>query len=230
MSSDEALPPGEETYPSDAWALLAPLLTETRSRRMETVAAGRTRRLRLVIQDVHNPHNVSACLRSAEAMGVQDVDVVTLRERFRPSTVAKGVAPWLTLRRHTTVEGCVKNLRANGYRIAAGLPRPDAKPLAELPLDEPIAVVFGNEHAGVDPAWLDAVDYAFTIPMAGMVESLNISVSAAITLYHLTSALKDKLPAATFALPEHERIQLLCAWACRHTAQYNDILARLRPT
>ena len=226
--ADETLPPADETYPEDAWTLLAPQLTANRRNRMEVVAAGRTRRVTLVVQDVHQPHNVSACLRSAEAFGVQDVDVVTLTHKFKPSTVAKGVVPWLTLRKHNSVEECVASLRARGLKIAAGLPLKGALPLPELPLDQPIAVVFGNEHAGIDQAWLKDVDYAFTIPMAGMVESLNISVSAAVTLYHLTHAMQKAMSRDQFFLSAVERNRLLSAWACRHTAAYEDVLKRLR--
>lgn len=226
---DEPMPPADSTYPENAWTLLEPYMTPARRQRMERVAAVRTRRIRLVIQDVHQPHNVSACMRSAEAFGIQDVDVVTLTHRFKPSTVAKGVVPWLTLRRHRSVEACVADLRRGGYKIAAGLPRADAVPLGELPLDQNIAVVFGNEHAGVDQAWLEQVDYAFTIPMLGMVESLNISVSAAVTLYHLTRAMQIARPGGYF-LSEAERLRLLDAWACRHTAGWEEIIERLRQT
>lgn len=195
---------------------------------MQAVVAERTRRVRLVIQDVHQPHNVSACLRSADAFGVQDVDIVTLRQPFKPSTVSKGVVSWLTMRRYRDVAACVQALRAQGYVIATGLPRQDARPLTELPLERPIAVVFGNEHAGVDPGWLPEVDFAFTIPMVGMVESLNISVSAAITLHHLTAEARRRLPASTYHLSEVERAQTLNAWACRSTTRFEDVIKRLR--
>lgn len=223
---ERPLPP-ESAYPEGAWTTLEPYMTPARRQRMEQVAAVRTRRIRLVIQDVHQPHNVSACMRSAEAFGIQDVDVVTLSHRFKPTTVAKGVVPWLTVRRHRTVESCVTDLRRAGYKIAAGLPRPGAVPLPELPLNEPIAVVFGNEHAGVDTAWLDQVDLAFTIPMLGMVESLNISVSAAVTLFQLSQAMRAAMPKDQYFLQDAERRRLLDAWACRHTAGWEAIIARL---
>ncbi len=218
----------DASFPSDAWSYLHSMLTEQRRTRMNQAVSGRTRRVRLVVQDVHQPHNVSACLRSADAFGVQDVDVVTLHGRFKPSTVAKGVAHWLTVRRHQAIESCVDSLRAGGYRIYAGMPSPTATPLGALPPDEKIAVVFGNEHAGIDPAWSDRIDGAFTIPMYGMVESLNISVCAAITLQHLTTAARSALPPEQYNLTPAEREVVLNAWVCRHVTHWQGLLERLR--
>jgi tRNA (guanosine-2'-O-)-methyltransferase len=223
---DDGVPLTTDSAP-DAWRLLAPRLTDTRRRKMEQAAAARTRRIRLVVQDVHNPHNVSACLRSADAFGVQDVDVVTLKEKFRASTVARGVTGWLTVRRHVTVPECVAELRKDGYFIVAGVPRPDAVSLYDLPVDKKLAVVFGNEHEGISKEWLEHVDHPFTIPMVGLVESLNISVCAAITLSHLTRAARLALP-GPYHLPDAEREALLNEWICRQIPSWQAELARLR--
>jgi tRNA (guanosine-2'-O-)-methyltransferase len=215
--------------PDDAWERLAPFMTDLRRLRMIKAAAERTRHLRLVLQDIHNPHNVSACLRSAEAFGVQDVDIVTLKPaKFRPSTAARGVAHWLTTRRYRAVEDCVSQLRHQGYRIIAGVPHAKALPLHEVPIDQPLALVFGNEHDGVDPSWLKEIDVAFTIPMVGMVESLNISVCAAITLQYLTHAARSSLDPRVYHLADQERKTLLNDWACRHVANWEVILERIR--
>jgi tRNA (guanosine-2'-O-)-methyltransferase len=213
--------------PDDAWALLKSRLTDTRRAKMEAVAAQRTRHIRLVVQDVHQPHNVSACMRSADAFGVDTVDVVTLSERFKPSTVARGVSGWLTIHRHKTVKDCVAALRAGGYRIVAGLPRQDSVSLYELPVAERLAVVFGNEHAGIDQEWLAHVDHPFTIPMVGMVESLNISVSAAITLAHLTRTARAAL-ADRYALAPAEQAALLNRWIVEQVPSWEGELARAR--
>ena len=223
MSPKAPYPPG------DAWALLSSMMTETRRNRMLSASHERTRFLRLVIQDIHNPHNVAACMRSAEAFGVQDVDVVTVKaSKYRSSNAARGVANWLTVRKHASVESCAQNLKADGYVLAAGVPKPGATPLHELPLDRPIAVIFGNEHAGIDLGWHEHIDLPFTIPMVGMVESLNISVCAAITLHHLTLAAKARVDHAQYYLPEDLRRALLDDWACRHVANWESVLERLR--
>lgn len=217
----------EQRYPSDAWRLLSSRFSPARQQRLRQAVATRTRHIRLVVQDIYQPHNVSACIRSADAFGVQDIDVVTLNQPFKASTVAKGVAHWLTVRRYRAISDCVSSLRAQGYLIAAGLPRQDAVSLYELPLDQPMAVVFGNEHAGIHAEWLAHVDYAFTIPMVGLVESLNISVSCAITLAHITRAARA-LIGERYALTPATQEEILCEWACRQTPAWQAELERLR--
>lgn len=219
---------GTEKFPADAWMLMHSMLTDQRRERMLHAAENRTRFVRLVVQDVHDPHNVSACLRSAEAFGLQDVDVVTLHETFRASTVARGVNHWLTVRKHKSIAGCAAELRSHGFRIVAGVPKPGAKALDQLPLDKPIAVVFGNEHQGIDAEWHQHIDEPFTIPMVGMVESLNISVSAAIAMHQLTKSARERVAPASYFLKDDERNALLCSWICRQIPAWPDICARLR--
>lgn len=215
--------------PHDAWELLSPAMTEARRQRMITASKARTRYIRLVIQDIHNPHNVSACMRSAEAFGVQDVDIVSLKTpKFRPSNAARGVDHWLTVRRHQSIEACAAELKKSGYLLAAGVPKPHAKPIHDLTITKPIAVIFGNERSGIDTGWHDHIDLPFTIPMVGMVESLNISVCAAITLQQLTHAARSKLPHEVFHLSETERWIVLNDWACRQVANWAGVLKRLR--
>lgn len=215
--------------PHDAWEILSPYMTETRKHRMLAATAKRTRYVRLVIQDIHNPHNVAACMRSAEAFGVQNVDIVTLRpSKFRPSNASRGVAHWLTVKKHESVKECADALRKAGYLLAAGIPKPHASSLYDLPLDQPIAVIFGNEHDGIDLGWHQEIDLPFTIPMVGMVESLNISVCAAVTLAQLTHAARLQVPEHVFHLSEPEKKALLNDWVCRHVAQWQDIIQRHR--
>lgn len=218
----------QKTYPADAWRLLSPRLSDARRERMLAVASQRTSFLRLVIQDIHDPHNVSACLRSADAFGILDCDVVDQGERFRTSTVARGTGGWLRMKRWESIATCAASLKEQGYRVVAGFPDAAAVPLAALPLDKPLAVVFGNEHAGVSPEWLPHIDTKFTIPMVGMVESLNISVSAAVTLFTLRQRAQANVAAANFYLSAAAREELLCEWICRQVATHEAELVRLR--
>ncbi len=177
---------------------------------MQEVAAKRTRHIKLVIQDVHQPHNVSACLRSADAFGVQEVDVVTLGNRFKPTTPAKGVMGWLDIEKKLSVEDTVSDLKSRGYKIAAGFPAQDSQfKLEDLPIAEPVAIIFGNEHDGVDADFTPHIDYKFTIPMVGMVESLNISVSAALTLRELSHRAAKTIPKEKYLLSSSAQLDLL---------------------
>lgn len=216
----------QKNYPADAWRLLNPRLTDTRREKMLAVARQRTSYLRLVIQDIHDPHNVSACLRSADAFGVLECDVVD--RDFRSSTVARGTSGWLRLKRWDTIAACAASLKAQGFRVAAGFPDASAVSLESLPLDKPLAVIFGNEHAGVSPEWLPHIDTKFTIPMVGMVESLNISVSAAVTLFTLRQRAEREVTPAAFHLSDAAREELLNEWICRQVLTHEAELARLR--
>lgn len=215
-------------FPLDAWRLLSPSISDNRKKRLEHAAANRTEFIRLIVQDIHNPHNVSACLRSAEAFGVLNVDIVTLKEKFSPSTVARGASNWLNIERYVDIETCAKNVKASGFKIAAGFPDADAIPLDEIPIDEPITVLFGNEHDGVHKDWLQHIDYRFTIPMVGLVESLNISVCCAITLRELTRRAKKEVDSEKYFLNELSKNELLCKWICRQIRSYQGQLEKLR--
>jgi tRNA (guanosine-2'-O-)-methyltransferase len=185
-------------------------LTQRRRGRIESVLDHRTDQIRLILQDIHHPHNVSACLRSADAFGIQNVDVVTLGEKFKPSTVAKGVVNWLSITRFSTVEQAAEEVRASGYKIACAMPGHCIQSLNDLPRDQPLALLFGNERRGIDKAWNPHIDYMFTISTVGMVESLNISVAVAISLHYLTTVCSKE--SASYFLDKQRKQQLLETW------------------
>ena len=216
------------TYPQDAWDLLSLQLTEARRLRILKTVAQRTRHVRLVAQDVHQPHNVSACIRSAEGFGVQCIDVVTLKTKFDTSTVARGVDHWVDIKRHPSISECSDRLHAEGFLIAAAFPYGDAVTLDELPVDKPVALVFGNEHEGLHPTWREHSDVRFTIPMAGIVESLNISVCAAISLYAVTQKARKSLPAEQYYLSAEDQRDLLNRWICQQISSWELQLPLLR--
>jgi tRNA (guanosine-2'-O-)-methyltransferase len=156
--------------------------------RAEQVIAARTRRVALVLEGSQDPHNVNAVLRTAEAVGVQDVHLVAPRRQA--AHVARGVTlgahRWLTLWRHDDVQEAVRALRAEGRTIWAAHPEGDAEPLGALARDRgPVAVVLGNETEGLTPAALALADRRFRIDLVGFTASLNLSVAAAITLWEL---------------------------------------------
>jgi tRNA (guanosine-2'-O-)-methyltransferase len=215
-------------YPDEAWQYLSPQLSDARREKLLKASASRTRFVRLVIQDVHQPHNISACVRSAEAFGIQNIDVVNLNTKFSLSTVARGVDKWVHINQHASIEACAKSLHDQGYVIAAAWPQANAVPLNDLPLDRPIAVVFGNEHLGLAAPWREHADISFTIPMYGLVESLNISVSAAITLHELTQRARQSLASERYFLSQIERQALLNEWVCGQFDSWKLQLERLR--
>ena len=197
---------------------------------MRHVLAMRTRYLVCVVEDIFQPHNAGAVLRSAEAFGVQDVHIIEDGNEYAPNPkIALGTAQWLTLhryRRGTPTPECLHRLKAQGYRILATSPRHDSIDLDHVPLEPgPVAVLFGTELEGLSRAALAAADLCLRIPMVGFVESLNVSVSAALVLRNLSTRLRAG--GIAWQLDQAERHTILATWL-RNSGNHSDrILARV---
>lgn len=163
-----------------------------RIERVRTVLQHRQPDLTVVIENIHDPHNVSAMLRSCDAVGVMRVELVYSRERF-PSIGKKSSSSaykWVERRKHSSAEACYATLRSEGFAIYATSLDSASVPLYKLDLTGKVALVFGNEHRGVSEHVALLADRTFKIPMLGMIESLNVSVACAVTLYE---ALRQRL-------------------------------------
>lgn len=177
--------------------------TSRRQERIESVLARRQPSLTVVLEDVHDPHNASAVLRSCDAVGVLDVHLVYVNEEpprksFGRSTSASA-AKWIRLHQHESIEACYAVLREQGFTIAATALETDSKDFYSTDLTRPTALVFGNEMRGVSEAAIAGADMTVYIPMQGMVESLNISVSCAVTLYE---AMRQRAAAGMYETPQ----------------------------
>ena len=168
---------------------LAPFLTERRRARIETVVAGRTRAVVPVVEGLVNVGNVSAIMRTAEALGCQDLHVVTGDDAFKQSTrTSQGAEKWLDVRTWSAPEACAAHLHAEGYAIVAMHLSEAAVPIGEIDFAQKTALVFGNEQGGASEAMLEAADRHSVVPQAGFTQSLNVSVAAAVALYHARQA------------------------------------------
>jgi tRNA (guanosine-2'-O-)-methyltransferase len=166
--------------PAATCAALAPLLLEERRLRIDEAVAARLGGLRVVIENLHDPHNGAAVLRSAEAFGVQRVEVIESVEPFRfSSTVTQGCEKWLDVVRHPTLEAALAELRRAGFAVYAAVPGAAAT-VEDLDFSRPAAVMVGNEHDGLTAQAIAAADVPFGIPMSGMTRSLNLSVATAL--------------------------------------------------
>ncbi len=164
---------------------LAPIVTPNRLDRIRRVVAQRTDELVVVLDGIVDPHNASAVLRSADAFGVQTIHTVLGPRGFAAARgVSKGTHRWLDVVPHESPASCIETLRDQGYRVYVAAMGADQTPqtLRAVPR---VAVVFGNEHRGVSEEMAALADGTFSIPMRGFVESLNVSVAAAITLQTL---------------------------------------------
>lgn len=175
---------------------LASRVTEARLRRMESVVARRLLSVQAVMEELVDPHNMSAVMRSADAFGVQRVHAIAGEHGFLASpNVARGAQRWLDIMVHDDAEACVRRLRDEGMAIAVAAAGGEMRP-DELAAHARVAVVFGNEHRGVSEGMRALADTTFEVPMVGFTESLNVSVAAAVTLYALSRGRHGELAEA----------------------------------
>jgi tRNA (guanosine-2'-O-)-methyltransferase len=199
--------------------LLAWLLTFVSSNKSSKFAEKidyRTRYLTIVLEDIFQPHNASAVLRSCDCFGIQDVHIIENRYKYDVNPdVALGSAKWLNLIKHSgkpdNTTDCIESLRKQGYRIVATTPHKDDYLPESIILDQKTALVFGTELEGLTPTVINMADAYLRIPMYGFSESLNISVSAALLLYTLTERLRKS--DIHWKLTEEEKTDIMLQWA-----------------
>ena len=202
MHAAQRTPPGPDDRRGrlQAYVDAHPLLRELTARRAARVVEVLERRLRsvtLVMENLSDPHNVSAVLRTAEGLGVSDIHVVEQPNKWeKNSQIAMGADRWIEVVRHQGLARCLGDLSAQGYALWAADVGPGCVPLDELPVDGKVALVFGSEHAGLSKRALALTDARFTIPITGFVESFNVSVSAALALWDVTSRRRRLLAAS----------------------------------
>ena len=183
-------------------------MTPERYKRLTSVLNKRQPDLTVVLENVFDPHNVSAVMRTCDAVGIQDVFILNDRIPphkkwgYRSSSTA---AEWLTIHQFTNAEECFAELRKRYKKIYATHLSENATTLHQLNFTEPIALVFGNETFGVSEEITKLVDGTFIIPQVGIIKSLNISVACAVTLYE---AFRQKQMAGHYDNPKLGEQQL----------------------
>jgi tRNA (guanosine-2'-O-)-methyltransferase len=159
--------------------------TEKRLNKIIKVATARQFSLRVVLENIHDPHNVSAIFRTCDAVGVPQVDLLYTQEEFpKISKVSSASSKkWVEQKRYNSTEECVKQLKEEGFKIYGTILSDKAEDIYELDFTEKIAIVMGNEHRGISDEIIEACDKHIYIPMRGMIQSLNVSVATAVVLY-----------------------------------------------
>ena len=174
---------------------LTTFVTENRKQKFDALILHRTKHLTVVLEDIYQPHNAAAVLRSCDCFGVQDVHVIENQNKFEAHPdVELGSAKWITLNKYNSKEentaDCIKILKQKGYKIVVTSPHKNDCSIEELDITHKSALFFGTEMRGATPVAFEQADAFVKIPMVGFTESLNISVSAAVTLYTLITRLK----------------------------------------
>lgn len=175
----------------------------------------RTRHLTIVLENIYQAQNASAVLRSCECFGIQDVHIIENSNEFvlHPQIVM-GATKWLDLfhynQKADNTLDCIKSLKSKGYQIIATTPVINGHTIFDLPLDQKTALFFGTELTGLSQTVIDQADGFMSIPMHGFTESLNISVTSAISAFHLTHRMRTEQ--IHWQLSEDERNALLASW------------------
>ncbi len=168
--------------------------TDKRIEKIKWVLSKRQPSLRVILENIHDPHNVSAILRTCDAAGIPKVSLVYNIEKF-PKIGKKSSASaykWIEREKFKSIDECYKELKKEDFAIYAASTIKDTSRLYDLDFTKKSAIVLGNEHRGLSKEAQDMADERFYIPMFGMVQSLNVSVSAAISIYEAVRQRKVK--------------------------------------
>lgn len=195
--------------------LLESLLSPVRLNRLKKVLAHRLSCITLVLDNLYDPHNMAAIVRTLEAMGLQDLHIVQQQYPFNPSSsVTRYSHKWITTHKYPDIAACFHNLREAGFRIYTADMRPDARTVQQLPWRsrQPIALVLGNEHEGVSEESRELSDGRVNFPMFGFTESYNVSVAAALLLQPAVIRRRNFLAPETGTLNEERYHSLYDGW------------------
>jgi len=159
--------------------------TEKRLNRIQQVITERQFSLRVVLENIHDPHNVSAIFRTCDAVGVPQVDLLYTSETFpKISTVSSASSKkWVEQKRFDSAESCVIQLKNEGFSIYGTILSEKAENIYNLDFTQKVAIVMGNEQRGISEEIIEHLDKHIYIPMRGMIQSLNVSVATAVILY-----------------------------------------------
>ena len=198
-------------------------LTEHRKERFDNVLSQRTKHFTVATEDVYQLHNTSAVIRSCDVFGIQEVNIVEeLNSKRIDREIAMGAQKWVDLNRFHSVKECITNLKQSGYQIVATTPHEKDSVLEDFDISKKSCFFFGRETEGLSQEVIDQADCFLKIPMVGFTESLNISVSAAIILQHVTAKLKAS--DIEWQLTEEEIIDKRFDWCKKTIKSFNEIL------
>ncbi len=194
------------------------ILTPHKVALFNRISEQRTRHITIVLEDLFQEHNASAVIRSCDCFGIQDLYTIENKNKYvLKRNIALGAGRWIDLHRFTNKEtaslDCLNRLRGLGYKLVATSPHANAYTPESLPINEPIALLFGTERQGLTSNVLDTADYHMAIPMYGFTESFNLSVSVAIILQTLRTRLEKESFPWKLNIEEQEELQI--QWSTR---------------
>ena len=207
---------------------LSGFINEERRQRLREILWQRTRHITVVLEDIYQPQNASAVVRTCECLGLQEIHVIENRHEYRLNpAVVQGSSKWIELVKHNHAEedntrACIDHLRQLGYRIIAMNPAPEGKTVEQLDVSNKLALCFGSEEPGLSTTLQDLADETVRIPIHGFTRSYNLSVSAGISLYTLVSTLRNS--GVNWQLDERDATELYIKWLTQSTPSGQSLL------
>lgn len=200
------------------------IVSESKKEMYDRIASQRTNHLTVVLENIHQEHNASAVLRSCDCFGIQNLHVIEKNNRYKVQRdIALGAGRWVDVFNYDQGEqptrDCLLKLKDRGYKIVATTPHERDVTIHELPLDQPVALVFGTEKKGISKEVVELADEFVRIPMYGFTESFNISVSAALALNILRRRLEQS--DLSWKLNDEEQTLLKIKW-CKKILRSGD--------
>lgn len=200
-------------------------VTENRIERFNEILPQRTKHFTVATEDVYQLHNTSAVMRTCDVFGIQELNIVEeVNSKSIDREIAMGAQKWVDLNRFDTISECIDDLKAKDYQIVATTPHIDDSELIDFDITKKSCFFFGRESKGLSQLVLDQADCFLKIPMVGFTESLNISVSAAIILQHVTAQLRKS--DIKWQLSEAEMIDKRFDWIKKTLKDYDAIVER----
>ncbi|MEH6536587.1 MAG: RNA methyltransferase [Psychroserpens sp.] len=200
-------------------------LTEQRKEKFERILSQRTKHFTVATEDVYQLHNTSAVMRSCDVFGVQELTIIEEQNSKEiDREIAMGAQKWVDLNRHHSVKEAISDLKHKGYQIVATTPHENDSLLDDFDVTKKSCFFFGREMSGLSQEVIDEADCFLKIPMVGFTESLNISVSAAIILQHVTTKLKQT--DVDWRLTEEEHLEKRLDWCKKTIKSYKEIIER----
>lgn len=190
-------------------------VTPRRASLLKSVSENRTRHFCMVLEDLFDPHNISAIIRTAEVFGLQDVHVIEEMNAYKINkSILKGSFKWMNINLYKKRKTCLEQLKSKGYKIAVASTN-TTNSVLDLDLNQPTAFYLGSEFHGNHPDTLAAADYEFKLPQYGITESLNVSVAGGVLMTYL-DCFFQKVGRENFTLSPSEKDSLLLEWLDRH--------------
>ncbi|WP_151060646.1 TrmH family RNA methyltransferase [Borreliella turdi] len=187
--------------------ILSKFITDEKKARIERVLSSRTNYLTFVLEDIFQPQNASATIRTGEILGLSDVHIISKKNKhiLNPD-VTLGSSQWINLNKYNNTEFAIDRLKSNGYSIVATSLNEQSINLENFPINNKMAIFFGTELTGLSEEVLKAADLYVKIPMYGFTQSYNISVAVAIIMYSLLTRLRKS--GIDYMLNDAEKLNL----------------------